>query len=208
MNQLRGYISLLVIILGALAWHYIAKDSTNRIDIESLIKRGEQHLGLESQRAEVEIKNIEQPTAKSERKLLSINLNLADTTTLKRVYGIGSVYAQRIVEYREELGGFNAVEQLQEIKGMFRENYERIYKNFFIDTLSISKIYINFAPHSELLQHPYITKRMADRIVKAQKKGGYFTSYQELIDNDILLKQEALRVAPYLAYDTIRSEKN
>lgn len=49
-----------------------------------------------------------------------IALNTADTTMLRKVPGIGSYYAHRIVSYRERLGGFVDVEQLREIEGFRR----------------------------------------------------------------------------------------
>ena len=45
-----------------------------------------------------------------------IVLNRADTTTLRKVPGIGSHFARKIVEYRRRLGGFYRVQQLLEIE--------------------------------------------------------------------------------------------
>ena len=45
-----------------------------------------------------------------------ISLNSADTTELKKIPGIGSVIARRIVNYRKRLGAFCRIEQLQEIQ--------------------------------------------------------------------------------------------
>jgi len=44
-----------------------------------------------------------------------VSLNEADTSQLKRVPGIGSGLAKMIVAYRDKLGGFTHLEQLQEI---------------------------------------------------------------------------------------------
>ena len=45
-----------------------------------------------------------------------VDLNSADTVLLKQVPGIGSFLARKIVAYRNRLGGFVAVDQLQDIK--------------------------------------------------------------------------------------------
>jgi competence protein ComEA len=49
---------------------------------------------------------------------LAIDLNAADTTELKRVYGIGSKLSARIVRYRESLGGFAHPGQVREVWGL------------------------------------------------------------------------------------------
>ncbi len=134
------------------------------------------------------------------RKLLRLDLNSATREELMGVYGIGEVFSRRIVEYRELLGGYHSVEQLREVKGIDAVNYEKIFRNFYIEIGSYSKISINFATLNELKLHPYFTNSMVKRIDKARKRGGYFTNYQEIIESDILLPDEAQRVAPYLLF--------
>ena len=55
-----------------------------------------------------------------------VNLNTADSATLRRVWGIGEKTVTRIIEYRERLGGFVRVEHLAEIPGITERNYEKI----------------------------------------------------------------------------------
>jgi len=59
-------------------------------------------------RGEVEIEEINWP----------ISLNGATREDLERLPGVGSVTARRIVEYREQCGGFRSVEELVEVKGI------------------------------------------------------------------------------------------
>lgn len=47
-----------------------------------------------------------------------IDLNKANVTDLKRIPGIGNTLAQRIVEERTKIGGFENTEQLLRIKGI------------------------------------------------------------------------------------------
>ena len=54
-----------------------------------------------------------------------VELNGADTTTLKKIPGIGSSFARRITKYRELLGGFHHIEQLAEVYGIDEERYSR-----------------------------------------------------------------------------------
>ncbi len=50
---------------------------------------------------------------------LAININTATVDELAaELSGVGPITAQRIVEYREKIGGFISIEQLMEIKGI------------------------------------------------------------------------------------------
>lgn len=67
-----------------------------------------------------------------------VELNSADTTALKMVPGIGSVFAKRIIKYRDLLGGFYSVEQLGEVYGIDEERYEAMKSWFSVDPSVIS----------------------------------------------------------------------
>lgn len=47
-----------------------------------------------------------------------LDLNAADPAALEELPGIGPVLAQRIVDHREEVGGFSSVEELREVSGI------------------------------------------------------------------------------------------
>ncbi|MBO6535359.1 MAG: helix-hairpin-helix domain-containing protein [Balneolaceae bacterium] len=55
-----------------------------------------------------------------------ININTADRATLQLLPGIGETYAKRIIEYREQNGGFDTVEELLNIKGIGERRLERL----------------------------------------------------------------------------------
>ena len=47
-----------------------------------------------------------------------ININTATKEELMYIRGIGDTYASRIIDYRDEIGGFSSLEQLLEVKGI------------------------------------------------------------------------------------------
>lgn len=52
-----------------------------------------------------------------------VNINEADIETLCELPGIGEKTAEKIVEYREENGGFDSVEEIKEVKGIGQHDY-------------------------------------------------------------------------------------
>lgn len=133
-------------------------------------------------------------------KRLPIELNEADSATLRSVTGIGEKTVSRILAYRRQLGGFVRAEQLAEVPGVTESNYEKILRQIYCDSCKIRKIDINFASSNELARHPYMTAPALRKLLKKrQLKGGWRTA-QELFDDDILKPEEAARLAPYLQF--------
>ncbi|MDD3765806.1 MAG: helix-hairpin-helix domain-containing protein [Eubacteriales bacterium] len=56
----------------------------------------------------------------------AINLNTATFDELITLPGIGPAYANRILQYRREVGNFKSIEEIMRIKGISRNIYDRI----------------------------------------------------------------------------------
>lgn len=132
-----------------------------------------------------------------------IELNRADSATLRRIVGIGEKTVTTILDYRRRLGGFYCVEQLREVKGVTEQNYEKILQQIWCDSCEIQKIDINFAAPKRLREHPYLNERTRRRILKQRQLKGGWKSTQEMIDRHILSQEEAARLRPYLVFGAI-----
>ena len=55
-----------------------------------------------------------------------VNINTADSELLQTLPGVGPKTAERIIEYRETVGRFRTVDDIQNVKGIGPKRYERI----------------------------------------------------------------------------------
>lgn len=55
-----------------------------------------------------------------------VNINTANQTELETLQGIGPALAQRIIEYRQENGKFQTIEDIQNVKGIGDSKYSNI----------------------------------------------------------------------------------
>lgn len=60
---------------------------------------------------------------------IPININTADTDTLRLLDGVGIVTAEKIIAYRTETGGFEQPEDLLNVEGIGEVTFEKI-KNY------------------------------------------------------------------------------
>lgn len=129
-----------------------------------------------------------------------VQINSADTSEFKALYGIGEVLAERIVKRREELGGFIAKDQLNEIFGLSEETLIRLDTQLLFERTEIQKININTATKEELKTHPYIFWQYANVIVNYRKQHGNYSSLEDL--KKIVIIDDSLyqKVKPYLTY--------
>lgn len=62
-----------------------------------------------------------------------LELNSATQEQLMFIPKVGNVTSQRIVQYREHLGGYTSLEQLMEIKGIGQGTYDQIAPYLYLE---------------------------------------------------------------------------
>lgn len=130
----------------------------------------------------------------------SVDINLADTTQLKRIKGIGSVLANRIVRFREKLGGFISINQLKEVYGLdtlvIQESSRHLYLAHDFNPHTIN---INSCSEKELAAHPYISNAIAKAVVTYRFQHGSFSKVEDIEQVKLLDRKTYSKIAPYLA---------
>ena len=83
-----------------------------------------------------------------------LDLNLADSAALDALPGIGPWYAVRILEHRDELGGYSYPEQLMDIYRFDQEKYDALSDLVYCSPPAPYPLWT--LPADSLRQHPYI----------------------------------------------------
>jgi DNA uptake protein ComE-like DNA-binding protein len=146
----------------------------------------------------IKIELVEEPEITDAEELFTIELNSADTTDLMKIKGIGSVYASRIVKYRNLLGGFCNVNQLMEVYGFSEELFATVKPAVTVDTTAIKPIRINYAEFSELIRHPYFEKSNVNAILNEKDKNGPIKKLADLEALEFVDAEFIDKIRPYV----------
>lgn len=131
----------------------------------------------------------------------SLNINTADSAALVAVDGIGAYSAQKILAYRQALGGFVSLKQLSEIKGLRAENLEQLIQVALIDSTKVRKIAINRASIKTMVAHPYIVYSQAVAIDDWRRERGRIDSLANLSFLEEFTPSDIERLQPYLSFE-------
>ena len=128
-------------------------------------------------------------------KPLVIELNSADSTALVSIRGIGPYYANKILRYREQLGGFHATRQLKEIKFQYL-NIDSLLPHFSVNPALIRKKELDTMSFKSVLHHPYLVYEDVQLIFNAKRKYGKI-NYSILESQKVLPLFKLKKIKPY-----------
>lgn len=124
-----------------------------------------------------------------------IDINTADTVMLMHIPGIGHYKARQIIAYRERLGGFVSIRQLNEIEDL----PPNISRWFSLTPPALPRqIDINHATFKALLRHPYLSYEQTRTIVNHIRKYGKLTRLKELEIYEVFTPSDINRLKPYV----------
>ena len=129
-----------------------------------------------------------------------IELNTADSLQLDSLPLIGMKTANRIIKYRNLLGGFYAIEQLKEVWGL-KDSVLLVNANRIrIDNNLIKKINANTATIDEMKKHPYLHYNKAAAIFNYRKNHGNYKSINDLMNTKMFTEEDLKKIEPYLGF--------
>ena len=123
----------------------------------------------------------------NKRKSLTTNdINLATAVDLQIINGVGPVLSNRIVKYRNAVGGFKDWYQLQKVYGLEPQVIAKIKQKFVLKTSTkpiekaVVKKPINMATADDLQQVYGIGEKLAGRIIKYRESIGGFAIKEQI----------------------------
>lgn len=128
------------------------------------------------------------------------NINLAIDSDLQALPGIGPKLSERILKYRQALGGFASLTQLHEVYGITEDLYQILIEHFVQTNEGIKKIVINAAGKEEIDKHPYITWPMTASILKKRDQEK-IVNLNFLVESGIANQEEIERLEPYISFE-------
>jgi competence protein ComEA len=134
-----------------------------------------------------------------EKYISKFDLNRADTSQLKKIYGIGERLSLRIIKYRDALGGFIVMDQVLEVYGLDSAVVNRLVTACFVENdFQPVKININTADENTLATHPYLKNAAAKSIVAYRFLHGEFKALDDLRKIHALEDNTIQKITPYL----------
>lgn len=129
------------------------------------------------------------------------NLNTVDSSELRSIYGIGKVLSARIIKYRELLGGFSNINQLDNVYGLRGNSLENVMTAVYVDSLFVpDKMRINFCEWKDFVRHPYINSELANDIIRLRSTKGYLKGIHDLKDITYLNDSILNLLLPYFEF--------
>ncbi len=188
---------------------YIYNQTKNYVVIESTAKNEASQSGNDTKQqdnkllAEIKPATITDETTSKLKSYsfyddLNININTADSLELTKLKGIGQVFSNRIVRYRDLLGGFYCTYQLMDVFGMDSTRFNNLKDNIYVDG-SVSKININKAEFADLVRHPYINRNIANSIVMIRKQHGKYSHIEDIKKSDLIKEETFKKIKHYIS---------
>ncbi len=132
---------------------------------------------------------------------LNLDINKANVKSLSIIDGIEDRVANRIVRYRELLGGFinkNQLDEVYELEGAALINLKK--QVYITSTFKPRKIKVNQATEEEMIRHPYISRQLAEDIVMFRDINGAIDSEKLLADFKSVDKSNFQKLILYLDF--------
>ena len=132
-----------------------------------------------------------------------VNLNRADQLSLEALPGIGLVLSERILRYRELLGGFLSLDQLLEVYGLKESHYNLAVDHLYASSEEVTRIDLATIAFRDLLRHPYASYDLTKALFTRNTEGCSIDSIETSLEDSLLLP--FLKLKPYL-YDQSNEE--
>ncbi|WP_373551286.1 helix-hairpin-helix domain-containing protein [Haliscomenobacter sp.] len=139
-------------------------------------------------------------TKKGAQACIPIDVNTADTAAWQSLRGIGKVLANRIIKFRDKLGGFYQIDQVKETFGLADSVYQKIRPCLQLNAPTLKPLLINQVSFNELASHPYLGFKAAKAIMNWKDQHGPFGKMEDLEALVALEPAKLEKLKPYVQF--------
>lgn len=137
----------------------------------------------------------------SPKSIPPVDVNLADTSAYISLPGIGNKLSQRIIAFRNRLGGFYSIEQVGETYQLPDSTFQKIKHYLILGNTQIKRININTASVDDMKVHPYVRYNLANAIFQYRQQHGNFISVEEIKKIILVSEETFIKLSPYLSVE-------
>jgi len=128
-----------------------------------------------------------------------VDVNTATPEAWQQLSGIGPSFSNRIVKFRNGLGGFHNIQQVGETFGLPPETFAAI-KSQLVISGGVSTINVGTASEDALKAHPYISPGFAKQIINYRTKVEPITSDEIFLKLYFMDEEKLKQLKPYIEY--------
>jgi len=133
-----------------------------------------------------------------EKRQIIVDLNNATEEELTKLPLIACGRAHTIALFREKVGGFYSIQQLNEVYGLSPDIVDSIKGFLVVDTTKLKRININTAGIMDMKTHPYFKYFTAKKIVDYRNIKGVINTPSELLRNKIVDSLTYRKISHYI----------
>jgi DNA uptake protein ComE-like DNA-binding protein len=127
-----------------------------------------------------------------------MDVNSIGEKKLQYVRGVGPFYANKILEYRNMLGGFYSLDQIMEINRFPPDLLDSLKTRCFVDVGKVKRMDLNEVSVADLQSHPYFRLSLARDIVDLRNRTSGFKQVSDVLKSEMIDEQLFTRISPYL----------
>ncbi len=128
-----------------------------------------------------------------------IEINNTSIEQLVNLPCLGPKLSERIIKFRDALGGFNSLTQIAEVYGLSDSCYT-ILKSLLECNSIIRHLAINHLDIDELESHPYVNRKQANFIVQYRRQHFRINNINEMRDTKYFEESWLNKMSPYFDF--------
>ena len=136
------------------------------------------------------------PATSQQESRVPLELNMAAAEDLRSLPGVGPVLSQRIVRFRDVLGGFHHIDDLYEVYGLDSSVVDVAKAYVTVDASLVRPVCLDTVSFRSMLKHPRFDVETTKKLMRARGRGVH--TLDVILERSRLDSAVLRKVQPYL----------